>query len=544
MDDPADARRTGSVFTRPWLADTVLDIAGYSATKPLWEMKALEPSCGDGVFLRSMIDRLLATLTANDLTLDVAEDAIRAFDIDPRAVDASLRLVVDALVGWGAPASTAHELATTWVRHADFLEVADDVSGFDVAVGNPPYVRYDRIEEVKARRYQERWLTMTARADLYVGFIEASLASLKGGGRLTMICADRWMRNGYGRRLRGLVASTYDLELVATIHDSDAFERRVQAYPAVVSIRRAEPGDALFIELDDFGPTEAKQLVEDVEAARVGRSDRRPGQFASVRSATLGDGHWPSGPPEVMRRMEVVKHAWAPLVDHDGVVTGVGLATGADAVFLTKDPEGFEDSQLVPVVSARDLRGGATTPSRWLVSPWAADGSLIALADYPSVGAHLEEHRTALAGRYVAQRDPTRWWRTIDKLRPGLLTSPKLVFPDLSVSIEPHLDRGTAYPLHSVYWLTSSTWDLEVLGGLLLSPYASDALKAHSVRMGSGRMRVTTQYLRQLRLPARAALSTKFQDELRQAFRQRSRHASAAVVDRLIANVSPAPGLP
>ncbi|MGH4015414.1 MAG: Eco57I restriction-modification methylase domain-containing protein [Pseudonocardiaceae bacterium] len=52
--------------------------------------------------------------------------------------------------------------------------------------------------------YRSACPTMGGRADIYVGFYEVGLRSLRPGGRLGFICADRWMRNQYGHRLREL----------------------------------------------------------------------------------------------------------------------------------------------------------------------------------------------------------------------------------------------------------------------------------------------------------------------------------------------------
>jgi len=48
--------------------------------------------------------------------------------------------------------------------------------------------------------------------------------SLKPGGKVGFICADRWMRNQYGRHLRALVAGHFSLDATIAMHDVDAFE--------------------------------------------------------------------------------------------------------------------------------------------------------------------------------------------------------------------------------------------------------------------------------------------------------------------------------
>ena len=62
----------------------------------------------------------------------------------------------------------------------------------------------------------------------------------------------------------------------------------------------------------------------------------------------------------------------------------------------------------------------------------------------------------------------------------------KLVLPDLKAFIQPVLDRGETYPHHGLYFITSERWDLEVLGGLLLSDIAELFVATYCVKMRGG----------------------------------------------------------
>lgn len=47
----------GVVYTKSWVVNLILDIAGYTVDKPLWNKTIVEPSCGQGSFLREIISR-------------------------------------------------------------------------------------------------------------------------------------------------------------------------------------------------------------------------------------------------------------------------------------------------------------------------------------------------------------------------------------------------------------------------------------------------------------------------------------------------------
>jgi hypothetical protein len=106
------------------------------------------------------------------------------------------------------------------------------------------------------------------------------------------------------------------------------------------------------------------------------------------------------------------------------------------------------------------------------------------------------------------------------------LTRRKLYFPDMKMNAHPVLDCGDTYPHHNLYYLTSDVWDLEVLGGLLLSSIAEMFVASYCVKMRGGTLRFQAQYLRRIRVPDPVSMPASVQDLLRQAFRRRDREAA------------------
>src|SRR6202007_763876 len=119
----------------------------------------------------------------------------------------------------------------------------------------------DDLSDDLAARYRSTWSTMRGRGDIYVGFIERSLRLLKSRGRVGFICADRWMRNQYGADLRELVGSKYAVEHIWTMHDVDAFEELVSAYPAIIVLGHHPQGSVVVADTTaDFGAASASAL--------------------------------------------------------------------------------------------------------------------------------------------------------------------------------------------------------------------------------------------------------------------------------------------
>ena len=165
-------------------------------------------------------------------------------------------------------------------------------------VGNPPYIRLEDVPDERMDAYRRVCATMGGRADVYVGFYERGLRSLRSGGTLGFICADRWMRNQYGRRLRELVTRDFSMDLVLAMHDVDAFEEPVSAYPAITVISNARQGAAIAADTTKgFGAQQASQFLtwaknpdESMVNAPTFHAARLPHWFP-------GEDSWPAASP-------------------------------------------------------------------------------------------------------------------------------------------------------------------------------------------------------------------------------------------------------
>src|SRR5690349_3666874 len=71
----------GEVFTRRWVVELILELAGYDPATDLSNRVAIEPSCGQGAFLIPMVERLLASCKRHSRPISDATNAIRACDL-------------------------------------------------------------------------------------------------------------------------------------------------------------------------------------------------------------------------------------------------------------------------------------------------------------------------------------------------------------------------------------------------------------------------------------------------------------------------------
>jgi adenine-specific DNA-methyltransferase len=523
----------GEVFTRRWVAELILDLAGYSVDAALGSKVIVEPSCGTGGFLVPIVERLLESV-GTDGIVD-CRDQIVAFDLLPANAERARKEVGKLLVEAGVTIDRAAELAEGWVRVGDFLLDELPVHGADFVVGNPPYVRLEEVDARTMQAYRVACPTMRGRSDLYVGFFERGLSVLNPGGALAFICADRWMHNQYGAGLRELITRDYAVETVLKMHDVDAFEDAVSAYPAITVLRHAEQTSVVVAETNrTFGPASLATFKRWV--AQPNSSSRATEDFAAAKLATWSSGrdHWPAGSPEALALVADLERRFPPLEDEDtGTRVGIGIATGADDVYITTNTDLVETDRLLPLVRAGDIATGEISWSgEYLVNPWDDEG-LVDLGAHPRLAGHLDRHGQTVRNRHVARRRPDAWYRTIDRVIPGLQGQRKLLLPDIKAASHPVLDAGRFYPHHNLYFITSTGWDLEVLGGLLLSDVANLFVGTYCVKMRGGCYRFQAQYLRKIRVPTLAHVDSAAAGELATAFRARDRSRATDVAAQL-----------
>lgn len=509
---PRSADERGAIFTRRVVVDFILDLVGYTADIDLHETSLLEPSFGDGDFLLPAIERLLAArLRAQQSGAQIGsiDHCIQAVELHADSYMLTRDKVVALLTRSDFPSDEAQRIAQVWLVQGDYL-LADLQSEFDFIVGNPPYVRQELIPGPLLEEYRRRYTTLYDRADLYVPFIERSLHLLKDRGQLSFICSDRWMKNKYGGPLRDLVSQQFHLGAYIDMVDADAFHSEVSAYPAITVISRNRPGPTRVAERPQLDHDYLRTLALAFHSPVVVDTLIR-----EITGIVSGSSPWIldlSAKTLLIKRLE----ADYPILEEVGCKVGIGVATGADKVFIGKFAElDVEEDRKLPLAMAKDLASGHVLwRGHGVINPFTDEGPLVDLARYPKLRRYLEGHRQQIMGRHVAKKNPENWYRTIDRITPSLSSRPKLLIPDIRGEAQVAFESGNLYPHHNLYFIVSDTWDLRALQAVLLSSITRLFISTYSTKMRGGYLRFQAQYLRRIRLPIWDSVSPVMRERL------------------------------
>ncbi len=523
----------GAVFTRAAVVDFILDLAGYTEDQPLCRRRILEPSFGGGDFLLPVVGRLLTAwraLKSKGAVEDEVGDAIRAVELHRVTFAATRQAVVERLKQEGIAARSATVLADRWLVQNDFLLVPLE-GRFDFVVGNPPYVRQELIPAPLLAEYRNRYQTLYDRADLYIPFIERSLMMLADGGSLGFICADRWMKNRYGGPLRNLVSDRFRLKVYVDMVDTPAFHSDVMAYPAITIISKEKPGTTRIAHRPSIDRATLASLAKKLRATRLPKDG---GSVRELARVTKGAEPWLLESSDQMALIRRLEQRY-PTLEEAACKVGIGVATGADKEFIG-DFAGLdvERDRKLPLVTTRDILSGEVQwRGQGVINPFTDDGRLVDLRDYPRLRRYLEARKDVIMGRHCAQKAPSNWYRTIDRITPTLAETPKLLIPDIKGEAHIVFEHGELYPHHNLYHITSEAWDLRALQAVLLSGVARIFVATYSTKMRGGYFRFQAQYLRRIRIPYWRDVSKVLREELIEAAKSRNLQACSHAAFRL-----------
>lgn len=526
----AGIEERGAIFTRREVVEFILDLVGYTSDMPLHRQRLLEPSFGGGDFLLAAVERLLVSyrrVDGSNPAVDLAP-AIRAVELHHYSFEQTSDALDTLLRHHGLSGADAAALRNAWLIRDDFL-LTELAGSFTHIVGNPPYVRQELIPQILIDEYRRRYSTIYDRADIYIPFIERSLGLLAPGAALSFICADRWMKNRYGGPLRKLVADHFHLRAYVDMVDTPAFHSEVIAYPAIFVIAN-ERGKVT--RLAHQPAIEADHLS--ALARALTSTSPASGAVKEVGVVTQGSEPWLLDGFDqlaVVRRLE----NQFPTLEEAGCKVGIGVATGADKAFIgLMDDLDVEDDRKLPLVMTRDILNGTVEWRGYgVINPFVDGGGLVKLDDYPRLARYLNARKDEIAKRHVAQKAPTNWFRTIDRIYPGLVAKPKLLIPDIKGEAHIVYDGGSYYPHHNLYFITSDTWDLHALQAVLLSGIARLFIAAYSTKMRGGYLRFQAQYLRRIRVPYWADVPPAMRKRLSEAGRTADQAACNAAVAEL-----------
>jgi len=392
-----------------------------------------------------------------------------------------------------------------WNSHSTgFGEIMAN-GGFDVVIGNPPYVRQEMLGEFKGY-FQGHYETYHGVADLYTYFIEKAVSLLKKGGLFSYIVANKWMRANYGEPLRRWM-KTQRIEEIIDFGDLPVFETAT-TYPCIVRIRKEPRTIPPLAKGGKGGFSFPVTKVGALNFENLG-DYLKDNSFCVVR-ASLDDKGWALVDEKSQMLLNKLQNAGIPLDDYVKGKIYRGVTTGLNEAFViddeTKEQIILEDSKsmeiLKPFLLGKDIKRYEPPKSkRYLI--FTRRGTDI--KKYPAIEKYLLAFKDRLMpkpkdyeGKNWKGRKPGlyKWYEIQDTTDYYLeFEKQKILLPDISLRGNFTFDREGFYCVNTAYIIGNAD---KYLLGLLNSQLINFIYKRMASTYRGGYLRFIQQYLQQL----------------------------------------------
>jgi hypothetical protein len=345
----------------------------------------------------------------------------------------------------------------------DFPEVMNgnipSEEGFDIVIGNPPYVQLQKEGGKLAKLYENQdFKTFERTGDIYSLFYEKGFELLKKEGVHTFITSNKWMRAGYGKSLRKYFSEQVDpiklIDLGANVFETATVDTNI------LIAKNQMPKDNIV------------QAISLNGSGKENRFSALNGPFTNLKN--LSENSWVVLSPDAQKIKEKVQKQ-GELIEDWNLEINRGILTGYNKAFIideeTRDKLIKEDSKnkevLKPILRGRDIKKYKPQfANHWVIATFPSRE--LDIEDYPSVKKYLlsfdkrrleqasktyvdstgkkRKSRKKTSNKWFETQDTIAYWKEFEK--------PKIIYPNMTKYLPFVYDKGSFYTNQKCFILT------------------------------------------------------------------------------------------
>lgn len=441
----------------------------------LLQITILDPACGSGAFLNAALTFLMnehrlidemeakiagASIVFQDVEKSILENNLYGVDINEESVE------IAQLALWLRTAKPQRKLSTLsgnikcgnslisdpaiagdkafdWEK--EFPQVFEK-GGFDVVIGNPPYVRIQGIksnQELESKFYENNYTSAKGRYDLYILFIERALSLIKPQGSASYILPHNFMAGNLGESIRTMLAENQYIESIVHFGSHLVFQDAL-TYTCILKLSNNNKS----IQYASINPLELSSNIT----------------FEQIDYKGLGKEKWNltnAAQKKVLNKI----HCFSSKVSDIFTNVGRGIVTGMDDCFiLTGEMQGdkfvgfskalkekveLEKDLLKPILMGNSVHAFSTLfTTTYVIYPHVlVNGKTIAIEEmdlelqYPLTYSYLSKFRDTLIAKKIKYKTNPKYWYTLHNCRDlSLFIGTKIITPYLGNKCQMSLD--------------------------------------------------------------------------------------------------------
>ncbi|MCL4386460.1 MAG: N-6 DNA methylase [Cyanobacteria bacterium] len=421
----------------------------------LQNMKVLDPACGSGAFLIQAFDYLYKEgQLVNDELAKLKKGQRQIFDLDKHiltnniyGVDLNEESVeITKLSLWLKTANKGKELtaldenircgnsliddpniaskkAFNW--NEIFKEIMSS-GGFDVVIGNPPYIRVQNLLHKEVDYFKEKKLTAFKRIDISILFFELAHTILKKNGYVSFITSNQFLSTEYGEKIRKFILDYFRITEITDFGDLSIFQNAL-TYVSIFTLKKAKGEDFQYKKIDNLLNIYFSLYNTNTTEIELNTLSKSPWVLQSYTNTTL------------IKKLE--KNL--TLNDYDSHAWG-GIITGVDDILMIDEhkikKEGFEKEIILPIIRSSDPKKYyLSPPTKYVIYPYKFINGNTKLIDektleksYPIVYRYLSKNKETLLKRRDSRRTfegKDNWYGLVRFGRLNIFEKIKIVTP-------------------------------------------------------------------------------------------------------------------
>ncbi|MGE6612520.1 Eco57I restriction-modification methylase domain-containing protein [Peribacillus sp. NPDC076916] len=495
-------------------------------------VKILDPACGSGAFLNQAFDYLrhegikvntmLSKLESGqisflDLDKDILKSNLYGVDINKESVE------ITKLSLWLKTANKQEELTSLDDNIKYGNSLVDDITlqnetpfnwqeefkdilasgGFDIIIGNPPYVRQELINSYKPY-LKTNYKTYSGRSDLYVYFFEKSICLLNKKGKMSFIVSSKYTKAKYGEPLREYILDNCVLEEFIDFGDTEVF-KGITAYPSIIRLKKQQSkvirsrNQVLYSNLENKKFNNISNIIQENQVI--------------LKQSRLNSGEWIFKSEEYLDLIKKLQSKNPTLKSKLGQPR-VGFKTGLNkAYILTKEEANKlimsnEKSKeiIYPILFGENIKPYKIIPNYFTIFPYIEtnDGlKLVNISEYPSVKRHLESFRGDLEKRAIIKEGlskGTKMWFEYQQINKTFSLKKKyIVYPNVAGQNSFAVSEGNILDM-TAFYIECDEINITSYITLLNSQFVEKFIRNLAIERRGGFREYKTQYLNQVPL--------------------------------------------